>query len=42
VASLVKHAFPGHNKHNDIDHYARKYVESMETGDGKKEVAKVG
>ncbi len=42
VASSVEHTLVGHDEHDDVDHYTRQYVESVETGDGKEEVGKVG
>ena len=42
VASSVEHTFPGHDEHNDVYHYTRQYVESVETSDGEEEVGKVG
>jgi hypothetical protein len=42
MASFVKHVQVGHNEHNNIDHYAGKYVKAMETRNGEKEIAEVG
>ena len=41
VASSVEHTLPGHDEHDDVDHYTRQYVESVETSDGEEEVSKV-
>ena len=42
VASSVEHTFVGHDEHDNVYHYPRQYVESVETGDGEEEVGKVG
>src|SRR6185295_5096758 len=38
MASSVKRAIPGHDEHDNVDHYTGEYVKSVETGDGKEEV----
>ena len=38
----VKNTSPCHDQHNDIDDNAREYMESMKTGDRKKEIGKIG
>ena len=42
MASSFKNTIVGHDPHDDVDDNTRQYVESMETGNGKEEVGKVG
>ena len=42
MSALLKFIHKGHDQHNNIDDYPREYMETMESGDGKEIVGKVG
>ena len=42
MASLFKLIQQRHDQHNNIDHHATKYVETVETSNGEKEVSEIG
>jgi dephospho-CoA kinase len=42
MTTLLKFISERHYQHNDIDDYAREYVETMESGNGEKVIGKIG